>query len=313
MPRIALLGSLQNRTTAELLDAWRANGADVEAMAPQQALEQLTPGDVVVARLDVMQTLDGVEPGLAALLLLEARGVEVVNGGRALLAVHDKLRTARLLARAGVPHPVTAAVRGLGPLALEPPVVVKPRFGSWGQHVHWCDSDADVAAVLAAVQHTPWFQRHGALVQEAVPPPGHDLRIVVAGGRVVGGGRRTAGEGEWRTNVSLGGTLEAVEVPEAARELALTAAAVVGTDVVGVDLLPLPRGGWVVLELNGAVEFDDLAAVDDTLYLNVGRAIGVLDYAWRPPTRSAMSWRRPSSLDALGSKRRSATSRFASS
>lgn len=313
MPRVGVLGMLANRTTAELVAAWREAGADVERLTAAEALERLRPGDLAVGRLDVAPTLDGVEPGLATLIVLEARGVEVVNGGRSLAAVHDKLRTATLLAKAGVPAPRTAAVGRGRPLALEPPLVLKPRFGSWGRSVHWCATAADAERVLAAVEHTRWFERHGALVQEAVPPLGYDLRVVVAGGRVVGGGRRTAAAGEWRTNVSLGGTLEPADVPAEARELALAAAAAVGADFVGVDLLPLARGGWVVLELNGAVEFDDLAAADDDLYTGIGRALGVLDYAWRPPTRSASPWRRPSSRDALGSKRRLASSRFGSS
>jgi hypothetical protein len=37
--------------------------------------------------------------------------------------------------------------------------------------------------------------------------------------------------------------------------LALAAAAAVGADLVGVDLLPAPDGGHLVLELNGAVDF----------------------------------------------------------
>jgi [lysine-biosynthesis-protein LysW]---L-2-aminoadipate ligase len=37
--------------------------------------------------------------------------------------------------------------------------------------------------------------------------------------------------------------------------LAVAAAAAVGADIVGVDLLPLRDGRFVVLEVNGAVDF----------------------------------------------------------
>ena len=46
-----------------------------------------------------------------------------------------------------------------------------------------------------------------------------------------------------------------VQPPRCACELALDAARAVAGDLVGVDLLPLPGGGYVVLELNGAVDF----------------------------------------------------------
>ena len=37
--------------------------------------------------------------------------------------------------------------------------------------------------------------------------------------------------------------------------MAVAAARAAGAALVGVDLLPTPDGGWVVIELNGAVEY----------------------------------------------------------
>jgi hypothetical protein len=47
-----------------------------------------------------------------------------------------------------------------------------------------------------------------------------------------------------------------VAPPTDASALAVAAAEAVGADLVGVDLIPTPSG-WVVLELNGAVDFTD--------------------------------------------------------
>ena len=255
--RVRVLGSVRNEGSERLVQAWRDRGLDVELLAPGEALAETQPGDTFVARLDVLPTLDGVEPGLLALLGLERRGVRVVNPPRALLAAHDKLRTAKLLGGAGVPHPATEVIRTLEESrALRPPVVVKPRFGSWGRDVFRCDDAAALARCIAEIRDRSWFRRHGALVQELVPPAGEDLRVLVANGRVVGAARRTAAPGEWRTNVSLGGALHAAGVPEDAGELARTAAAVTGLDLVGVDLMPAGGGTYTVLELNAAVEFD---------------------------------------------------------
>jgi glutathione synthase/RimK-type ligase-like ATP-grasp enzyme len=89
-----------------------------------------------------------------------------------------------------------------------------------------------------------------------VPPQGYDLRVLVGGGRVVGAAFRVAAPGEWRTNVSLGGVRRTISEPSGdAAVLALDAAHATGAALVGVDLLPDGRGGWVVAELNGAVEF----------------------------------------------------------
>ena len=72
---------------------------------------------------------------------------------------------------------------------------------------------------------------------------------------MVGAVQRVAKPGEWRTNVSRGaGRVPLTPAPEASR-LAIAAAAAISADFVGVDLLPLEEG-YVVIEINGAVEFD---------------------------------------------------------
>jgi RimK family alpha-L-glutamate ligase len=252
---VALLGSSANTTNVELVEAWRGLGVDARLVAPTEA-SRLGERTAVVARLDVLPTLDGVEPGLLELLGLGAGGARVLNGARSLVAAHDKLVTARLLEAAGLPHPRTVHVRAGEIPALSPPLVVKPRFGSWGRDVFRCETWADISRVLREVRERSWFRRHGALLQELVPPRGYDLRLIVAGEAIVGAVERVSAPGEWRTNISLGGSVRAVEPTREACELGFLAARAIGADFVGVDLLTLDDGSAVVLELNGAVEFD---------------------------------------------------------
>jgi len=186
------------------------------------------------------------------------RGVYVLNRPQALLRAHDKLRTARLLRRLGLPHPQTRHVRTIPELlAIELPLVVKPRFGSWGKDVHRCLDHAELQAVGQLLSERPWFARHGALVQELLPSPESDLRVLVAAGRCVGAIRRMPAPHEWRTNASLGGVRLPAEAPSHARELASAAVAAIGGDVMEVDLLP-DRDSFRVLEMNGAPDFDAL-------------------------------------------------------
>ena len=110
----------------------------------------------------------------------------------------------------------------------------------------------------AIVEGVRWelVEQQGVLVQELVPPQGYDLRILVAAERIVGAIFRIAAEGEWRTSNALGGVRRPVpDPPQEACEVALAAARAAGAALVGVDLVRGLDGGWIVIELNGAVEF----------------------------------------------------------
>jgi RimK family alpha-L-glutamate ligase len=254
--RFALIARESTPTNESIADTI-VDGVRWEPMSPEEALQVLRPGDAALGRLDVLPTLDGIDDGMWVLGALGARRVVVLNGAAALFATHDKLLTARLLRRVDVPHPRTAHVRPDRPFpAVRPPVVVKPRFGSGGKEVTRCDDEASLCDTLALLSGSTWFEQQGVLVQELVPPEGYDLRILVAADRIVGAIFRIAAEGEWRTNIALGGVRRPVpDPPKEACELALTAAQAAGAALVGVDLVPDVDGSWTVIELNGAVEF----------------------------------------------------------
>ena len=86
-----------------------------------------------------------------------------------------------------------------------------------------------------------------------------DLRVYTVGEKVIGAMHRFAPEGEWRTNVALGGDVEDMtdELPEVAKETALYAAEVIGLDYAGVDLIE-GENGWYVLEVNPTAGFKGL-------------------------------------------------------
>jgi RimK family alpha-L-glutamate ligase len=276
--RVGVIGGPRQQTNPELVRAWCAAGIDAVLLSPEEACWRLWAGDVAVIRLDVRESLDGIEPGLRLLDPLRRRGVRVLNRPGALIAAHDKLETARRLRAAGVPHPRWAHVTSPGSAVdLAPPVVVKPRFGSWGRDVFLCESEQQLRRCLKEVRFKPWFLEHGALVQEVVSRATHDLRLIVAGRQVVGAARRNAAPGEWRTNVSLGGSLAHADPDRAQVALAVRAVAAIGMDLAGVDLLPLPDGGHVVLELNGAVDFDGRYSLrGGDAYLDAAAALRLL-------------------------------------
>ncbi len=86
-----------------------------------------------------------------------------------------------------------------------------------------------------------------------------DLRVYVVGGESVGAMYRYAPEGDWRTNVALGGAVEDAtdDMPKEAEETALYAAEVMELDYAGVDLVE-GYDGWYVLEVNPTAGFKGL-------------------------------------------------------
>ena len=207
--------------------------------------------DAVLARIIPNGSLEQIIYRVDALHWLETRGMLVMNGPRAIERSVDKFYTNALLQEAGLPTPETvvcegisdamAAVRAMGD------VIIKPLFGSMG-HGMIRVSNVDVAfRVLRSLEQT----RAVFYVQQVIDHGGCDVRVFVVGGRVVGAIERRAPDGEWRTNVARGASARPFELTPAWEQLALRAAAAVGADYAGVDLLPSRDGRVFVLEVNG--------------------------------------------------------------
>jgi RimK family alpha-L-glutamate ligase len=263
----------ESATNVALVKALTAYGCHGEISTARGALSA-TVGDVILNRLDVLPSLDGVEQGFWSMARTERTGALLLNRAGPLLNAHDKLATALLLARADIPQPRSAHVREVDvPGTLQPPFVVKPRFGSWGRDVFRCESLVDLRLQLERLAHRHWFRRQGALVQELIAPTGRDLRLLVAAGRVIGAIERVALPGEWRTNVALGAYRRPAEPPLKARLLALRAVDALGLDLAGVDLLIDEDGNYLVLEVNGAVDFTVEYLLEADAFLAVAEAL----------------------------------------
>lgn len=265
--KLFVVAGRETPVTAALAAAGRRIGLDSLMLRPPEVARRADAGDLALAYLDVRPTLDGVETGLAKLRGLRSRGICVLNGPEAIHACHDKLVTALRLARAGLPHPETAylsAASTRGDVSAERfPAVVKPRYGSRGEHVYRCEGPDALGSLLGRLRRLGWFRRQGALIQELLPATGFDTRVLVTGGRAVGAIRRVAAPGEWRTNVALGATRRPVVPQPRELELAVAAAAACGADLAGVDLMRRPDGSLAVLEVNGAPEFTAAYSLDD--------------------------------------------------
>jgi RimK family alpha-L-glutamate ligase len=207
--------------------------------------------DLVLARFIPNGTLEQIIYRVDALHWIEDRGIPVVNSPKAIERSVDKFYTTALLHGAGLPTPETVVCEtfadAMAAVAAMGDVIIKPIFGSMGHGIVRV-SDPDVAFRIFQS-----LEKIGTVfyVQRAVDHDERDTRAFVLGGRVLGAIERQARKGDWRTNISRGGSARAVALPPLWEELAVRAAAVVGAEYAGVDLLCGRDGEVFVLEVNG--------------------------------------------------------------
>jgi len=260
--QVVILAAREGWHTRELIRALEARG-HTAAVAPYEGLvasigprsglrsgaADLDRADAVLARIIPSGSLEQIIYRVDALHRLEDRGVRVMNSPRAIERTVDKFWTSALLEQCGLPTPETfvcetaeeasAAFRILGD------AIVKPLFGSMGLGMIRV-SDEDMAfRVFRTIEQI----RGVYYLQRAIDHDGRDIRAFVVGGRVLGAIERRS-EG-WRTNLSRGGTARPFRLTEEWSALAVRAAAAVGAEYAGVDLLPARDGGVYVLEVNG--------------------------------------------------------------
>jgi RimK family alpha-L-glutamate ligase len=210
---------------------------------------ELDAADAVLARIIPSGSLEQIIFRVDALHRLEDRGIRVVNSPRAIERTVDKFWTSTLLEQCGIPTPETivcddadeavAAYRAMGD------VIVKPLFGSMGLGMVRVSDEEMAFRVFRTIE-----QISGVFyVQRTIEHEGTDIRAFVLSGRVLGAIERRASG--WRTNLARGGTARSIVLTEPLASLAVRAAAAVGADYAGVDLLTGRDGTTYVLEVNG--------------------------------------------------------------
>lgn len=217
---------------------------------------ELDRADVVLPRIIPAGSLEQIVFRMDALHRLSERGVRVVNPARAIERTVDKFWTSALLEHCGLPTPETvvcetaeeamAAFRALGD------VIVKPLFGSMGLGMVRVTDEEMAYRVVRTIETI----RGVFYLQRTIEHDGRDVRVFVLNGRVLAAIERRA-EG-WRTNIARGAVGRPITLPDEWAGMALRAAAAVGAEYAGVDLLPARDGTVYVLEVNGVPGWEGL-------------------------------------------------------
>ena len=196
--------------------------------------------------------------------MLESCGIRLFNRAEAVEICDDKLLTFLALAQGGV-----RLIKSMpAPLCYTPsakpseyflsevaknfsfPLVAKKSYGSFGAGVRLVSGMEELRKTEEEWLHVPHFYQ--AYVSASC---GRDIRVIVVGGKSLGGMERRAQEGEFRSNIELGGIGAKIELPKAERELAEKVATLLGLDYCGVDVLQT-EDGPVLCEVNSNAFFE---------------------------------------------------------
>jgi len=264
-PRVAIFVDDADWHTRRLKRAFTAQGVEAVSLSLQDSgFEMAGDGhglrlsgfadalpDGVFVRTISAGSFEQVTMRLGVLHALRELGVPVHNDARAIERCVDKSMTSFLLHKQRIPTPATwsvesmAAVRRLVRAEARPerPLVLKPLFGSQGRGLRLIDGLAALppAEEVAGVYYLQQFIRGRA-------PGWRDWRVFVVGGRAVAAMIRHGTH--WRTNASQGARCEGVPAAGELAALATAAAAAVGADYAGVDIMQDADDGYLVLEVN---------------------------------------------------------------
>ena len=223
-------------------------------------VQYVQPVDAIIPRIGTSIT----EYGLAVVRQFERQQIITTAPSEAIAQSRDKLRSLQLLAQRGLPVPKTAVIAQPAALysAIQSvggtPVIIKLIQGTQGRGVILVRNLATAAAVMKKFRGA----KRQALIQEFIAESaGKDWRLIVVGNKCVAAmERQAAAEGEFRSNLHLGGTAVPITPNAETVKLAVAAAKAHGLHVAGVDIVPSKRGP-LLLEINSSPGLEGIEKV----------------------------------------------------
>ena len=212
--------------------------------------EILPVPDAIIPRIGASRTFYGT----AMVRHFEMMDTFSVAGNLAIARSRDKLRSLQILSKHGVDMPKTIFAsnksdsKDVIALSGGAPLVLKILEGTQGVGVVLVDSEKAAKSVLDAFYGMDVNLLGQEYIEEA---GGADIRVLVVGGEIVGAMKRQGAEGDFRSNLHLGGTATAHKLTRKEKSTALAAAKAMGLGVCGVDMIESARGP-LVMEVNSS-------------------------------------------------------------
>jgi len=177
-----------------------------------------------------------------ACLNLESQGYTLINPIECHDICNDKWHNQIVFQREGVRTPKTVLVRhsegaeeAAERLGGKFPMILKTAVGSRGVGVIWVESLKSLHSIVQLLYREDEYV--DIILQEYIKTD-YDVRIIIAGGKILGAIKRPVVGDDFRSNVSQGSEPEVHELTEMEAEQSLRAAESVKGRVVGVDFIP---------------------------------------------------------------------------
>lgn len=217
--------------------------------------------DCIIPRVGISRNLE-LELLLNEQMLL--MGYTLLNDCTPFRIAKNKISTMQLLTKAGIPVTNSVVIKNLENMDNAVnlvggfPVIVKLPIGSQGKGVAIVETRRSLLSSVGMIMSQGV---NTIIIQEYISEAnGKDLRVFVAGGKVVAAMERTAAEGDFRSNIHQGGQGQVIEITKKEEEIAIKTAKVLELDVAGVDLLRTKRGP-IVMEVNSNPGVEGITAV----------------------------------------------------
>lgn len=222
-------------------------------------------GERAVSRLGACDFILYFDKDIHIARQLEAAGYRLFNSADAVAVCDDKMATHIALLNSGIKMPKTISsplcyvnstkndfLKSVSAI-LSFPMIVKETHGSYGKQVHLVTDETELRSLYSELIMRPHLYQE--FIEES---SGRDLRVVVVGGKAVAWMKRESDD--FRSNVELGGKGSVCDLPDDFRAAAEKAAAVLGLDYAGVDLL-FGKDGPVLCEVNSNAHFGEMERV----------------------------------------------------
>jgi ribosomal protein S6--L-glutamate ligase len=211
--------------------------------------------------LDLFYSYNAGEQTVYQMYLYETlnKSIPMINNYNSFALTEDKFKTSFLLSQNGV------ASSEFYLCHRDEKEKIKDIFNKWGKMVFkpvdgWggvgmvlIDSVEKFDLILPFLNQTDFRFFY---VEKFLDYDGSDYRVDVVDGEIIGCYGRQAREGDWRTNITSGGSVIKRELNDDIAKVALDATRITGLEIAGIDIIyDRSREEYIVLEVNGIPAF----------------------------------------------------------